>query len=319
MTELIQFLSHRDQVREIERQNISVIYGQLREAQKYIWPTFTMICKDGSVKTKRMQSSIYLQSELMVASSSPSINPSYPGPPCFDYTGDSNNFTNFMRAWKDCSKPKDGAQKLLLNQWEEDDGFKVKWLNTITVCTVCLRTIKLNECSEQADDIHHQLQHDPDIARTQSLYEKLKPELKDRYWYYGIHADCNPRKKDTIKRLSYCLKTDRDNRYLIKAGLGKANPYVGFLKTLSDCWPSFAEIHKGRAINRITKEEKERLIRKWATRNPGKASTESARSFFKLVFGISNLTKYTNDINTKQNRQNLRTAKSRNPMLARSR
>jgi hypothetical protein len=303
-------------------ENILAIYGVLDARLTYVFPTFTMVKKDGEVKTWREDSSCGSNSELR--------RPTYSAMHVFDGSNSlslsrnesrrlCNDGADFQSVWKDCSKPKNGAEKLHLDQWAEAYDVKVKWINSVTICAVCLTTIKLNDGSEFAKTILSDIRWGYKHSNAVELSNQLNAHAKDRYWYYGIHPECNPRNTATKSNLIRVLKPCATQQMLIDCGYSKPNECVDFIKTIADCWPGYAKIYKQIISKGTAVKIRQRAVRQWAKRNPGKASTESARSFFKLVFGISNLTKYTNDINTKQNRQNLRTAKSRNPMLARSR
>jgi len=303
-------------------ENILAIYGVLDARWTYVFPTFTMVKKDGEVKTMRHTSECGSTSELRVPTHS--AMHVFKGSNCLNILSNEshrlcNASADLKSVWRDCSKPKNGAEKLHLDQWVEDYDIKVKWINSVTICAVCLRTIRVNKGSEFAAKTLSDIQWGRRDADPLKLSDQLISHAKDRYWYYGIHPECNPRKTATKSNLISVLKPSADNQWAINRGLLKPHESVDLIKTLADCWPGYAKIYKQIISKGTAVKIKERAVRQWAKRNPNKASTEAARSFFKLVFGISNLTKYTNDINTKQNRQNLRTAKPRNPMLARSR
>lgn len=315
---MIKYIDCKSRLREESIENVLAIYGELRCAEKYIWPTFTMLTKNGTVRSSRRSSEPGLWSELMVPCSG-SMTPICLGR---EYRWDENRAngrSDFELAWKDCSKPKNGAEKLCLDQWTQDGGIKVKWINTITVCAVCLRTIKLNEPLGFAENELLHLRYKGEHNNTTELFNELNKHTKDRYWYYGIHQECNPRNQVTKLNLIKYFKLEKYEEKLIKMGLRKHHPKLDLIKTLSDCWPAYAKIYKQIIGNATTTKTKERVVRQWIKRNQNKASTESARNFFKLAFGINNLTKYTNDINIKQHQQNRRIIKSGNPMLARSR
>jgi len=303
-------------------ENILSIYGVLDARWTYVFPTFTMFKKDGTVKTWREDSSFNSRSELMVPSASAievfEIN-NIIRLPFTKARRSCNDGADFQSVWKQCSKPKDGAEKLHLDQWAEAYDVKVKWINSVTICAVCLKTIKLNNGSEFAETMLSDIRWGYTHSNAIELSNQLNTHAKDRYWYYGIHPECNPRNKTTQSNLIKALKPSPIEQRLIKCGYSKPHECFDFIKTLADCWPAYAKIYKQITSKGTAVKARERAVRQWVRRNPNKASTESARKFFKLAFGISNLTKYTNDINTKQNRQNLRTAKSRNPMLAGSR
>ena len=144
---------------------------------------------------------------------------------------------------------------------------EVKWLEKMKLCSICRELIWPDkEWFETSTPI------DKYWKKGQMPYEaitELDSMAHSGYVTYGIHNCCKPTSEGMKKILSdyskgYLNERDKDT-----------------VELLAKCWPSFA-IHAKRP-------DKQRILRKWAIRNPSRVSTPAARAFFQIHLGIKNL------------------------------
>lgn len=144
---------------------------------------------------------------------------------------------------------------------------EVKWTEKMKVCCICRELIyPSREWLESPSQIAKYWRKDQlsfeDIAELDAM-------AHSGYITYGIHNWCKPDgagMKRIIKDYSKGYLSDQDKETM---------------ELLAKCWPSFA-IHAKRP-------DKQRILRKWAIRNPSRVSTPAARAFFQIHLGIKNL------------------------------
>ena len=170
--------------------------------------------------------------------------------------------------------------------WEKDDeieyrGHQIKWLRRIKVCAIC------KQHCENMHVRHYDWPFKSDGPITDDDILRLDQMSHASHRSYSLHDTCNPRGKF----ISDLKKTAAKNG--LAYGENGENT-MAVLKSLGECWPSFRiNEPKGKRL------EKQRIIRKWAKRNPLRVSTHAARNFFKMTIGISNLESFI-----KQSKQN---------------
>ena len=191
--------------------------------------------------------------------------------------------SQFLSGWAGMLRPTGKADKSdnarLVKAEVKIKGVKVEWLSVLHVCAVCLSPIERRTPER------------PDYEYSRDRVNL--PETKKRAWYYGIHPQCNPRKRECFNMFTpYNASSIYDD------------PEHGreVLSLMAKCWPGFAVLKRRIYLpvkgwrGKIAEKAHgmRRIIRKWAARNAGRTSTEGARTFFKLHFGIKQLTNYIN-------------------------
>lgn len=168
-------------------------------------------------------------------------------------------------------------------------GKKVRWLNRLRVCSVCLGQIYYLGEKEDDDSLlaseSARLMMSEDYRSTSTVDVNILRILSaentsDDFWSFGIHRNCNPRSSDCKFRWMEIIKRTRARDY--KASIDLAN-------VLRQRMPSFKFLDEMLGVHHFSKD---RVLANWAKRNPQKVSTEAARNFFKLTLGISNLEKF---------------------------
>lgn len=161
-------------------------------------------------------------------------------------------------------------------------GVAIRWLVRIRLCSICRQVIVWSN-----DEARTLAKFPKEAGRGQIPFEEIKGMEAVSFGdhiTYGIHECCKPN-SDSMKQ--------RRKAYS-KGALERREGLI--IEMLAKCWPSFA-IHSAAP-------DKERIVRKWAIRNPGRVSTPAARAFFQIHFGIKNIESALTKTNRKTHEHN---------------
>lgn len=202
--------------------------------------------------------------------------------------------------WEKCIKPRDGADRLKGRFKAEH---KVTWVLNLTYCTVCY------DGMDRPKDYWEEIQGLESLIEDNSKREtdrvRVTKGMGSSFSYYprrpndGLIAKLESMNVHSPVKYGICDRCNPRKNKMVSLG-------DDMLSILGKCWPSFRAMHL-KLIGKPQKQ-KERIVLQWVKRNPQKVSTESARNFFKLSLGISNLEKFIN----KTQKQNQHYATNRN-------
>jgi len=246
--------------------DVEAAFGWWYAGHRWFYPTFEVIFKSGK---KQIYRANYAHFRSVFCTHGGRLNGEY--------------VSQFSSGWEGMLRPTGKADKSddarLIQAEVKIKGVKVEWLSVLHVCAVCLLPIE-----RRTPEL-------PDYWRCGDGVDM--PETKKRAWYYGIHRQCNPRERECFnmftpyKSFSHFMHDEYGERVL---------------SLMAKCWPGFADLKRrlyppvkgwqGKIAEKA--HGMRRIIRKWAARNAGRTSTEGARAFFKLHFGIKQLTNYIN-------------------------